>query len=261
MVAQSGKVTALDLVLLKYGTTDTNAFGEGGVDLRRMGALSYIELKSRAVGVQLVAREERPKRCVIFARKSLGLTNLTSLRGRSIVFGDRASTIACSAKIELVRAGVTGADLGRWDHIEGRKQFLESVYRVGMMQAIMANLNDHGLMIKAVLSGEYDAGVGRYEFVREHMGRDVQILHEFESPPNAWVAATRLGTQHIATIQSALIGAESVPAPHTKGHTLVPKLVSVDDGYYESMRTALRNEVMRFDGKRHLRIQEIQDDE
>ena len=262
MLLQLMRFSILDLVLLKYGTSDTNAFEPDGVDLRRMGALSYIGLRARAVGVELLVREERPKRCVIFTRKGTGITNLASLRGRSIAFGDQSSTIAFSAKYELAREGILGADLRQWDHIEGRKRFLENVYRVGLVQAMRTSLNDHALMVKAVTSGEFDAGVGRFEFVREHTGRDLQIIHEFSSPPNIWVAASRLGTNQLALLRSALLGIESVPSPFIKGHGQAPRLVELDDGYFEPMRVALRNEVARFEGDRRVSTQVmIQDDE
>lgn len=258
---QLGRPVVLDLRLLKFGSADVAEVIRGDVDLRRMGALSYVTLRQHSAEVRALARENRPKDCAIFVRRGSGIARLQDLAGRSIAFGKAHSTISCLAKVELVRAGVHGHQLAAWRHLDNRQAYLERLHRVGLRAAIASNTHGHAEVIAAVRRGEFDAGVARREFVQDFAGADLMIIHEFASLPNVWVAVGQRGAELARPLQVALIGAESVAGGESGDDPVLLRLVAADEAGFAPLRRALADEVPRFEGNQPLRMDEIGEDE
>lgn len=256
-----GRPVVFDLRLLKYSSIEPGVPAAGDLALRRMGALSYVLLRERGDNVRVLARDDRPKGCAIFARRGEGIARLSDLAGRSFAFGKSHSTISGLAKVELVRAGITGSRLSAWRHFDDRKAYLERLHRVGLRRAMAERTHGHAAVIAAVRRGEFDAGVARREFVRDFAGSELVILHEFDAPANVWVGAGGLPAEMVHPLQAALVGAESVPLPEAGDGRVLLRLVPATEEHFEPLRRAFADEIRRFEGDRPVRADEIGEDE
>jgi serine/threonine protein kinase/ABC-type phosphate/phosphonate transport system substrate-binding protein len=257
----------IDLKLFKPGGGKVDSLLKGDTHFKRMGALPYLAAKAKDPSLVLVARDADEKEGVLFTRQGGGITNLSRIAGERVAFGDEDATISFQAKVELVHGGIVGTNLAAWEHLRRKR-------RLGHGMDASTNEDDrpeipssHARAIQAVRLGEYDVGVGRWEYVRDFTKQELQIIHRFFSSPNFWVASGKVAPKVVEAFRQALTGYG--PTQITVGPEQIKKIsaiVPADDDYFDGVRRAMTNEVRVFEGDRpvqsRLRItQEGGDDE
>ena len=245
-----GQPVSIDLKVFKFNIVDADEISRGALTLRRMGALPYVNLKQNQPGLMAFARDDTEKNSAIFVRKGSGVTALGQLRGKSFAFGDENSTITFWAKFHLARAGVYGTNLARWSHLDSKRVYIERVHQFGLKHAASRVLHSHTEVIQAVRQGEYDAGVAREGYVQDFVHRDFDIIHRFNSTPNVWVAGRELNTNILNALRMALFDSGTLRFRGGLGRAVPTRFVPVDETYFESMRQASTNEIVRFEGGR-----------
>ena len=184
-----GQPMRLDLVLSKEVRLDKSV-AQDSLDLARIGALDF--LRARQANPQLVAlaQENAPKDAVIFALTRSGITNLSQVR--SIAFADTNSTISAWAKVFLVREGIRGVNLQRYADLPSG----------------VTNLYAHREAVKAVLAGQFDAGVARPSQLTSEVGvegRDWVALLRFDSSQTLWAAGGGVSAPVRAAFKTVLL--------------------------------------------------------
>jgi len=153
-----------------------------------MGALSFLNARRVNPGLKAIAQVNTKKDAVIFARRDSSITGIAELCGHSFAFGDTNATLSLLAKVHLIEAGLCGADLSRYEHLDSHAVYQEQVRRGGSQDE--PDLSSHSEAIKAVLSGEFDAGAARVAAVATNLSHELIALKFFDSPPNVWVVST-----------------------------------------------------------------------
>ena len=236
-----GRPTLMDMMLFKPQGGKVESLIRGDSELKRMGVLPYFNAKAIEPRLVPIARDADEKEGVIYVLKSSDITNLSQLVGKRLAFGDDDATISFQAKVELARAGIVGTNL-QWEHLVRKG----SANRAKQIQG-----GSHVLAIKAVLAGDYDAGVGRLQYVQDFTKERLRIIHRFKSSPNFWVASGAVSNNVVQAIRQALT--EHGPTRFTVGPKAAPgssRFVSIDDSYFDEARRAMTNEVARFEGNR-----------
>jgi serine/threonine protein kinase/ABC-type phosphate/phosphonate transport system substrate-binding protein len=245
-----GRPVLIDMMLFKPQGGKVESLIRGDCDLKRMGALPYFNAKAIDSRLTPIARDAEEKEGVIYVRKNSDIVNLSQLVGKRLAFGDDDATISFQAKVELARAGILGTNL-HWEHlirkgsaIRRKRGTSDHVERPGVG-------GSHVLAIKAVLAGDYDAGVGRLQYVQDFTKERLRILHRFKSSPNFWVASSAASNDVVRAIRQALT--EHGPTRFTVGPRATPgssRFVPIDDSYFDEARRAMTNEVAQFEGNR-----------
>jgi serine/threonine protein kinase len=242
-----GRPVLIDLMLFKPRGGKVESLIRGDSDLKRMGALPYLVAQAIEPGLTPLAIDAEPKQAAVFVRKDSAITNLAQLVGKSLAFGDDDATISFQAKVELTKAGILGSNLARWEHLQRTRYRTNLSGKTDVVPA--ANMpSSHARAIVAVRNSEFDAGVGRLEYVQDFTKRELRIIHRFQSCPNFWVASDELNSKEIAAIRQALTEepVQIAGGPPTSEPTT--HFVAMDDHYFDSIRAAMTNEVARFEG-------------
>src|SRR5262249_14957384 len=120
---ESGKLIRFEIMLLKANQNAVEALPSGKVDIVKIGCNSYLKARKLNPDLHLLVSQNPPKRGVIFTRKDSGITRLEDLKNRSMVFGDRYSTISTWACYHLVQAGITATNLKYFDFPDSISSF------------------------------------------------------------------------------------------------------------------------------------------
>lgn len=202
-----------------------SAIGEDAVDIAYMGPAAYVKMCDRFGPKPLVARQEVNSQIylcnVIIVRQDSSLRDLSELKGKRFVYGDRGSTMShVISQQVLLRAGITPAMLAQQDFF-----------------------GSHNNVVMAVLSGDYDAGAVKEEVFQQQGHKGLSALAT--SPPVAdhnFVASNRLSPMIIDTLRHSLWrlkdsaeGRAIINSLHPQMTALVPAL----DSDYNSLRTLL----------------------
>src|SRR3989442_749327 len=117
----------LDLKLYKPGRLNIRAIADGDCDITRLGAVSYARARQINPGIIPLIQESIPKDAAIFARRNLGITNVSQLKGHSFAFGDRDATLSAWAKGILARAGLGATNLSQVVLLDSHQQIKREI--------------------------------------------------------------------------------------------------------------------------------------
>lgn len=162
---------------------------EGRVDFGRVGPASYVVIKDKEPGLQMIAMElvkgKKEFEGYIICQKDSPLKSLVNLKGKSFAFGDHLSTIGrYLPQAALVKAGIRSKDLKK-----------------------MEFLNRHDKVAMAVLNGDFDAGaVKSGTFTKfENNGVGLRQLTTLKNVTKPWIARKGLSSEVVTTLQQFLL--------------------------------------------------------
>ena len=248
-----GHPVFIDLRLYKFNGDGGQApVTLGEVDFQRLGPLRYVQARSSQPEIELVAQEVLVKDGVIFARKELGLTQLSQIGGRRVAFAHTNATISFLAKVSMARAGWTARDFSAVGRL---------VSPVGTTPPTSVKTkpdadsdNDgyaHNEVMRQVLANAFDVGESqrRHFELNKHRGKGLVELAKFPVVPDVIVARPGLSTNLVEAFRRSLF---SLTSKHE--HLLLNRLKNAHRGFasgqdrdYDELRTMLTNEVRRFE--------------
>jgi ABC-type phosphate/phosphonate transport system substrate-binding protein len=251
MGAILGQRVLLDFKMFKYVTNKMADVVSGDVNFATLGAYAYVRAKSVQPDLTLIGRCEQPKPAAIFVRKGSGITNLSQLTGLRFAFGEPDATISMWGKVELVHAGLLGSDFACWKHFDSRQAIVKRLQTEGFRKTMAQKYNSHAAAIESVLNGQADVAVARRNHVQAFSKLRLEIIHEFESTPQIWVANAKLARTHpevVNAFRRALIEIEMLDTNSDATGETPARFLRVDDSYFDRLRQAITNEVQRFEG-------------
>lgn len=180
-----GRPVRVDFVMYSYNGL-FNAVIEARLDFAHVGPATYVLLRKRDPGVELLLSElaEAPFVGAIFTRPDSGITSLSQLGGRSLALGDRASTLGnYYSKVELLRAGIHKKDLRYVKHHSSHQDVVEAVQR-----------------------GEFDVGAANYRVV-SRLAPAMKVIHRFEREEvsRPWIKTRRLDAKTAAHLRDSML--------------------------------------------------------
>jgi serine/threonine protein kinase len=197
-----GRPVAVDLVLCKSRKA-RDGLVAGDIELARMGALTFLHAQALQSQLQPVVQIGMGKAAVIFARADSGVASLGQMAGHSFAFGDTNATLSFWAKFYLMDAQINGRDLSRYAILDSQAVYLEQVRQKDFDPA--AELSSHSEVVRAVLAGEFDAGVARLRPVQNKLGKELVPLLYFDSDPNLWVARAGLPSKMVEALKTIFL--------------------------------------------------------
>ncbi|MBI1424209.1 MAG: PhnD/SsuA/transferrin family substrate-binding protein [Gammaproteobacteria bacterium] len=140
----------------------------GRVDVAYLTPVAYLE--SHQLGqTQLVAKTvtegQGSFKLMIVVRADSPIHSIADLRGKSFAFGDRAALLQ---RAVVVGAGVSLSSLGTYDF-----------------------LGHYDNIVRAVMRGEYDAGIVKDTMAYKWRGKGIRILYASEALPPYNITASR----------------------------------------------------------------------
>jgi len=179
----------IELKVLRDYDTGIAVLTSGDVDFARLGAVSYVEAKAEAPGIELLASElngDAPYfHGVICVRRDGPIHAIEDLRGKTFAFGAEQSTMGrYVAQLFLAQSGITAGDLKSFEYL-GR----------------------HDRVATAVASGQFDAGALEETIFTKlvNEGLALRPLASYRDLTKAWVARVGLNPQITAKLRDALI--------------------------------------------------------
>jgi len=214
-----GTPLALSLRIYREQQAGANDLAAGNLHFMRMNAFRYVEAHSRNSEVYPLVRPSTEFEAVIFVRTNSRLTNLSQLRGKSLAFGEQASTISLLAKAQLAGAGIRGDDLAvyKFAHeletdphkpMEMDREYIEGGY-----------IYSRNASIYAVLKGRFDVGVAVHNRFYLRQSGKLLVLKTFRDVGSPWVAGPGVNKAVAQAFQRALMELtdarilEELPAP------------------------------------------------
>jgi len=162
----------------------------GKVDVMRLGPASYVQVKDKEAGIELLAMENKNGgntfEGVIAVHENSDITVLSQLRGRTFAFGSERSTLGrYFAQLELTRAGILASDLKSYEYL-GR----------------------HDKVGQAVGAGLFDAGALEGTMFKKLQAKGVPIraLCIMRNATKAWAARAGLDPRLKQAVSQALFG-------------------------------------------------------
>jgi len=202
----------------------------GETSLAYLTPAAYIDARDKAGVVPLASpltKGAKTFSLVIGVRTDSPLKNCPDLNGRSFAFGDRKA---------LVQKGVVDACMGKID-VLGRIEYL----------------NHYDNIAKAVLLGDFDAGIIKDTIFDEYAAKGLRKLYESDQLAGYVIAASpRMNKELREGIQKALIGITTTEQGRQalmaldKGYT---GFASVEDREYDSIRKLIRRVQLKQGGK------------
>ena len=193
----------VSLILSKNMTGAIKDVASGSVDLAYLTPVAY--LKAHASGqAQLVAKTitegQGTFKLMIVVRDDSPIKTLGDLAGKNFAFGDRAAL--------LQRAVVVGAGVN-----------LESFGKYGF-------LGHYDNIVRAVMHGEYDAGILKDTMVYKWKDRGIRVLYASEDlPPYNITASNQVDATLLAKLKEAFLKLD----PNKPEHMLIIK--ALDNNY------------------------------
>ena len=205
-----------------------NALINKEVDVARLGAASYIEVKRRSPEVSIIALESnkgKPYHEGVFGvLKDSPIKNLKDLKGKSIAFGNKSSTIGryVSQKF-LLDNGITEADFKSYEYM-GRHD--------NVAIAIIRKVHSVGAFKSSILKDE-------------NLNKRIRIIARFNAPAQAWVAREGIDIAILDELKKILI---SVPK---EAITIKDRdaFIEGDDTNFEYLRDSIENNNLFFTKK------------
>ncbi len=176
---------------LKLGKTYEDAvtfLHEGVTDIASFGAVTYLEAH-KAFGAIPILRPLNQKgepfyRSIIITRADSDIHTLAEVKGRSFAFASIHSTSGnLIPRLQLAAAGIHLRDLERYK-----------------------NFKHHDSVVKAVLTGAYDAGAVKDVIAYKYRDKGLRFLHISEPIPSVPIAVRPdTPTEFITIVQEALL--------------------------------------------------------
>ena len=219
ITASTGRETSIKIKIYKNYQEGIDGLSRGDVDFMRLGPASYILAREKNPNIKLLAMEIRKGKKkfkgVIITPKDSDITQLSQLKGKSFAFGDKNSTIGrYLAQAELIKAGVYGKDLRKFDFL-GR----------------------HDKVAFAVGLGDYDAGSVKEKtfntMIKKH---NIKALAYFDNVTKPWVARESIGQDSYDALTQALFSLSDVTALK---RLKVDSFSPVQDSDYNFVRTGM----------------------
>ncbi len=186
------------ITLFKKNKDAIDALLSRKIDILKIGGNSYLKAKARDAYIRPLVSQLPSKQGVIFVRQSSHIKTVQDLANRSVVFGDRFSTISTWAFCHLVQAGITNLK-----HVE----ILDSISVFQSDPALrlqQGSLSSHLLTINAVQTNGFDAGVASEStFLR--YGKEMRAILVFPSDPVWWAVGSHFPTDLAVDLKQALI--------------------------------------------------------
>ena len=225
--------TKIELKVLRDYETGVAVLTSGKVDFARLGAVSYVEAKAEAPGIELLASElngDAPYfHGVICVRKDSPIQSLADLKGKTFAFGSEKSTMGrYVAQLFLAQHGITAADLKSFQYL-GR----------------------HDRVAAAVAAGQFDAGALE-ETIFNKLAKEslpIRPLASYRDLTKAWVARIGLDTTLKAKLRDALIAMHDPAALHA---LRFDGFTATTDADYDPTRAAVKENGLFF-GKQSTR--------
>jgi phosphonate transport system substrate-binding protein len=179
----------IELKVLRDYDTGVAVLTKGDVDFARLGAVSYVEAKAEAPGIELLASELNGDvpyfHGVICVQRDGPIHEIKDLKGKTFAFGAEQSTMGrYVAQMFLTQSGITADDLKSFQYL-GR----------------------HDRVATAVASGQFDAGALEETIFNKLVGEGLALrpLASYRDLTKAWVARVGLDPQVKVKLRDALI--------------------------------------------------------
>lgn len=218
----------INTVFFPSYTNAVNALVNKDVDFARLGAASYIETKRRSPNASIIALESfkgAPYHEGVFAvSKNSPINSIADLKGKSIAFGNKSSTIGryVSQKF-LLDSGITEVDLKGYEYM-GR----------------------HDNVAVAIIRRIHDAGAFKSSILKDESFRSrVKVIATFKAPTQAWVAREGMKSSLLESLKEVLI---SVPE---EAITIKDRdaFIEGDDSNFSYLRDSIENNNLFFTKK------------
>ncbi len=176
---------------LKLGKNYEEAVSDlekGVTQIASLGAVTYVEAHSRFGALPIVRplneHGEPFYRSVIIVRNDSDIQRLTDLRGRSFAFASLHSTSGnLFGRSVLAEAGIDLQNLDRYH-----------------------NFQHHDQVVKAVLSGEFDAGSVKDVVAFKYQSKGLRLLHFSEPIPSVpFVVRPDASNDFVKAVKNALL--------------------------------------------------------
>ncbi len=247
----------MDLRLYRNSNRAFMAVARGEVDFQRFSALNYLRADALSHDVEPIVQQNAIQQGVIFARADAGISNLSQVVGKRIAFAHTNSMMSFQAKVCLIQAGVTPANVASFENLNlSEPASSDSTNRNDDEQPADERFS-HFEVIKRVLAGQYDVGEAPLRHFRNNMfkGRKTVLVElvTFTIPPNVIVARAGLERN---VIEGCRQGFLKLNASRYTG--LLGKLHGysitgyepVTDASFNELRTALVSQAILFDQER-----------
>lgn len=222
--------TTIELKVLRDYETGVDVLATGKVDFARLGAVSYVEAKAEAPGIEILASElngDAPYfNGVICVRRDSPIQSIADLKGKTFAFGAEQSTMGrYVAQLFLAQHGITAADLKS-----------------------LAYLGRHDRVAAAVAAGQFDAGALE-ETIFAKLAKEslpLRPLASYRDLTKAWVTRVGLDPRLTTELRAALIAMRD---PAALKALRFDGFIATTDADYDPTRAAIR-ENWRFFNKK-----------
>lgn len=225
MTSILGERVKIRMKIAKDYETGIDHLANGIVDFARFGPASYISVRERNNGVQIIAMEsiggKKRFKGIIAVHAESSFQTLSDLKRQSFAFGDQLSTIGrYLAQSHLIDAGVTSHELSGYDYLERHD-------RVGA----------------AVGAGRFTAGALKQSTFDEMVeaGVPIKILYEFENVTKPWIAASDMGPEIRDAMRKAMLNTTD---PAILSDIANDGFLDGSDADYDFIREAIRHSKM-----------------
>lgn len=158
----------VNLVLAKDMPSAIRDIADGNVDLAYLTPVAYLQAHAKG-GARLVAKTitdgKGSFKLMIVVRENSPIKTVAELKGKKFAFGDRAALLQ---RAVVVGAGIKLNSLGSYDF-----------------------LGHYDNIVRAVLYGEYDAGILKDTMAYKWQNRGIRILYASEDLPPYNIAASK----------------------------------------------------------------------
>jgi len=187
-LAQKG--ISLDIHLRIYPSYKEaiDAMAEGACDFARFGPASYILAKRKNSKIKLLVMEQKHHKKtfngVFITQKDSEINSIHDLKGKTLAFGDKHSTIGrFLAQAELLKVGIRANDLKGFEFL-GR----------------------HDRVALAVSAGDYDAGVVKENtYAKYAEGYKLKDIDEFPNVTKPWIVRENFDPVLFAALREVLL--------------------------------------------------------
>ena len=222
MASILGEPVKIRMKIAKEYETGISHLANGDVDFARFGPASYVTVKERNAGIEIVAMESKKgtkrSKGIIAVHRDSEIVSLSGLTQQSFAFGDELSTIGrYLSQCHLIDAGVTSKELSGYEYL-GRHD------RVG----------------SAVGEGRFTAGALKESTFKKLVksGVPIKALFEFENVTKPWLAASDLDPEVLAVMRQVMLGTTDVKV---LGGIAKDGFIEGFDADYDFIRNAIKN--------------------
>lgn len=197
--------TRFGLRLYKDPATAIEDLAHGRVDFAQLTVRQAIRARTRDPGIKPALRilpSTEQEGAVLFTRKGSGISSLSDLRGRSVLFAPSDSSMTLWVKAALAKAGVQGSDLSKYRYSDRSADISPTPNASSAGKNALAGI----MPVEAVVSGAYDAAIVRekrfQEVATEH---GLHALYRFKDSGDVVVARDNLAPEVIAAFRRVML--------------------------------------------------------